>query len=263
VGDAVAAWSSENGSPKNRMKWVNSAKSATGSLSWTVVVLGVMAVVMAFWLVQEVRVQDLLQQTVALREGEILSSLLEQTYSRNNALETRLAAIQAALKGPWPVDAREAADLQAARVAAGLTPVTGSGVVVTLMDSPTPRYPGEPAEFQIVHDQYVLHIVGLLVGAGAKAVAINGQRFVATTAVFCAGPTIRVNGVNEGAPFVVEAVGPITPMLTALETDPDVQGWSQLVQLHYRAVRRIQAPALAHPPTFSLARPLPITTLGG
>jgi uncharacterized protein YlxW (UPF0749 family) len=235
-------------------------------LAWSAIVLSVVAFVLAFWGVQEVRVQDVLQQTAAVREGEILSSLVQQAYEENDVLTARILALRTRLgaAGRGAEDMTQLTALLArTRTVAGLTPASGPGVVVTLQDSTSPRYPGEPAEFELVHDQYVLHIVGLLEGVGASAVFINGQRYVGTTSVFCAGPTIRVNGINEGSPFVIAAIGPVGRMLTALATDPDVQGWAQLVQLHYRAAASLRAPALANPPIFRYARPLTTLSLGG
>jgi uncharacterized protein YlxW (UPF0749 family) len=215
--------------------------------------VGLLAAALSFWIVQEVRVQNLLAETAAAREGIILSALLQQAYQSNATLAARVAALQGTVQRVQPPSSAEEAAWSRAQVLAGLTPVAGAGVVVTLADSPKPRYPGEPAAFQLVHDQYVLHIVGLLAGVGARAIAVSGQRFVSTTAVFCAGPTIRVNGVVEGSPFTVDAVGPVHAMLAALAHDPDVQGWAQLVEIHYRAVRRVRVPALQSVPPLDIA----------
>jgi small basic protein len=46
----------------------------------------------------------------------------------------------------------------------------------------------------------------------------------------------------------------VKPMLAALQQDPDVQGWAQLVHLHYRASSALTAPALATPPVFKYAK---------
>lgn len=141
---------------------------------------------------------------------------------------------------------------------AGLTPVEGPGVEVTLHDAAKPSYPGEPPVYQLVHDQYVLHVVALLSAAGATAISINGQRYVSTTSIFCAGPTIRINGINYGSPYVVRAVGPPQALLTALSDDPDVQGWSQLVSISYRAESRLKVIGYRGQVQFNDARPAKI-----
>lgn len=223
---------------------------------WTTYLIAALGTVLMFWFVQEVRVESRLVQTAAIRRGETWSFLVERTATQTNRLVAEVAALKASLKTPAPhlTSLIHAVDVQTAQ--AGLTAVTGSGVTVSLEDSPVPAYPGEPAQFQLVHDQYVLHIVGLLLGSGARAISINGQRYVSSTAVFCAGPTIEVNDVYTGSPFVISAVGPSQAMLATLTADPDVQGWSQLVKIHFQKASLVTVPALASLPKFQYARPV-------
>jgi uncharacterized protein YlxW (UPF0749 family) len=227
---------------------------------WTVASLGLAAGVLAFWLVQEIRVQALLLRTAAIQRGQTLSYLVGQATRETDAVAARVDNLRRELAATSASSPAVPGRLAALETAAGLTALKGPGVVVSLADSPRPTYPGEPADYQLVHDQYVLHVVGLLFGAGATAVAINGQRYVSRTAVFCAGPTIRVNGVVSGSPFVVAAVGPPGPMLAALANDPDIQGWGELVQLHYQAVPSVTIPPYRGTLVFRYARPAPVGT---
>jgi uncharacterized protein YlxW (UPF0749 family) len=221
---------------------------------WTVVSLGLVAGFLAFWLVQEIRVQALLLQTAAIQRGQTLSYLVGQATQQTAALQAQVDRLRREL-AVAPEPAAVPRSLAALEAEAGLTAVSGPGVTVALADSPRPTYPGEPADYQLVHDQYVLHVVGILFGAGATAVAINGQRYVSRTAIFCAGPTIRVNGVVSGSPFVVSALGPPGPMLAALANDPDIQGWGQLVRIRYRAVTSLTVPPYRGAVAFHYARP--------
>ena len=59
----------------------------------------------------------------------------------------------------------------------------------------------------VLHDQDLLLLVNELWAADAEAIAINDQRLSTTTAIRCTGPTVRVNGVAVGSPFIVEAIG--------------------------------------------------------
>lgn len=224
---------------------------------WTVAALGLAAGLLAFWLVQEIRVQALLLRTAAIQRGQTLSYLVGQATRETDALQARVDRLRRELATlPAPPQAVPG-KLAALETGAGLTALTGPGVTVSLADSPRPTYPGEPADYQLVHDQYVLHVVGLLFGAGATAVAINGQRYVSRTAIFCAGPTIRVNGVVSGSPFVVAALGAPGPMLAALANDPDIQGWGELVQIRYRAASTVTIPPYGGALAFRYARPAP------
>jgi uncharacterized protein YlxW (UPF0749 family) len=111
-------------------------------------------------------------------------------------------------------------DLSHARFLAGLTPVAGPGLIVTLNDSKK-TFPIAPAGIQnggqtdsnlgdelvMIHDVDILQVINELRAAGAEAIAINDQRVVATSPIRCAGPTVLVNFVPVTPPFVIRAVG--------------------------------------------------------
>jgi len=229
-----------------------------GPSRWTAGALGLVASVVMFGCVQQWRLESLLSQTTVAREVKILTELDQSVLHQNATLASQMQATrrQIAALAP-PTSPNLGAELVRASMLAGLAPVRGAGVTVRLADASTARFPGESAQLELVHDQYVLHIVGLLVGAGADAVAIAGQRYVSTTSIFCAGPTISVNGTTYGSPFVIQAVGPPAAMMTALAADPDVQGWSQLVSIHYRTDPQLLIPGLAHYPVLTWVRPAP------
>lgn len=222
--------------------------------------MAAIALALGFLSTQQIRTVDTLKATATAQEGRTLDYLVTRTLEQNAALTVRIKALQkkvAAVAVPT-LSSRRRRQIQALALAAGLAPARGPGVEVVVHDASGPLYPGEPAQLELVHDQYILHIVSLLVGQGAEAVSINGQRFVSTTAIFCAGPTIRVNGIPYGSPFVVRAVGPVAPMLKALTGDPDVQGWAQLVSIRYRARSHLEIPAYSLPVHLPLDKPVKI-----
>lgn len=89
------------------------------------------------------------------------------------------------------------------RMEAGLAEITGEGVVIELYDSQEGYEGGD-----LIHDSDVRDIVNELFAAGAKGVAVGGQRLVATSPIRCVGPVIRVNNREVSAnPVVIEAVG--------------------------------------------------------
>ena len=96
-------------------------------------------------------------------------------------------------------------NIEAAKEFAGLTPVEGEGITVTVSDS------GETEDVYsgniIVHDSTLMQLVNDLKTAGAKAISVNGERIVATTEFICVGPAVKVNGTKLFSPFVVKAVG--------------------------------------------------------
>ncbi len=100
-------------------------------------------------------------------------------------------------------------ELQKVKLLAGLTPVKGVGIVLTLQDSKK----GPPSNRIAERDKYTIHDLDLqqavneLGASGAEAIAINGQRVIGRTAIRCVGPTIQVNSVPLSPPFQVRAIG--------------------------------------------------------
>ena len=86
---------------------------------------------------------------------------------------------------------------------AGFTRVSGEGIDIGIDDSQIIEKP----DAYLVHDEYLAEIINVLKGAGARAIAINGQRVTAITECLCLGPSIRVNGVRLFAPYHIEAIG--------------------------------------------------------
>lgn len=110
-------------------------------------------------------------------------------------------------------------------LAAGLVPVAGPAVTVSLDDAP--RREGRPAlsddpDDLVVHQQDVQAVVNALWAGGAEAMTLMGQRIVSTSAVRCVGNTVILHGQVYGPPFVVTAVGNPGALRDALDSDPGV-----------------------------------------
>ena len=97
------------------------------------------------------------------------------------------------------------------RAKAGLSDVTGAGVVVTLSDSTRTPTLSDDANYFVIHDGYLRVMVNLMRRYGASAIAINDQRVLGNSPIVCAGPIILVNSSKMSPPYVITAVG-----------DPDV-----------------------------------------
>jgi len=125
------------------------------------------------------------------------------------ALQLNIAKLEDAL-GAHPGQQQVLEDqLKNVRFQAGLTAVTGPGLVVTLNDSKK-KFPDEPSSVQmqyIIHDVDINQVVNELKAAGAEAIAVNDQRIIGMSPIRCAGPTIFVNNVPETPPYLVRAIG--------------------------------------------------------
>lgn len=140
-------------------------------------------------------------------------------------------------------------------LAAGLVPVTGPAVTVSLNDAP--RREGRPAlsddpDDLVVHQQDVQAVVNALWSGGAEAMTLMGQRIVSTSAVRCVGNTVILHGRVYGPPFVITAIGDPDELRDALDEDPGVAFFRTYVErfgLGYevRTSRAVTLPAYDGP----------------
>ena len=98
-------------------------------------------------------------------------------------------------------------EIDNARFYAGMTDVSGNGVIIRLSDSKQELMAGERPESALIHDSDILLLINYLKASGAEAISINGERIVAVSETQCAGPTISVNRERHPAPFEVKAIG--------------------------------------------------------
>lgn len=93
------------------------------------------------------------------------------------------------------------------KLQAGLLPLEGQGVIVTMDDSTRKVRAEENPNLYVIHDDDILRVINELWAAGAEAISINGQRLVATSEIRCAGPTLSVNNVRSAPPYEISAIG--------------------------------------------------------
>lgn len=98
-------------------------------------------------------------------------------------------------------------ELRKSNMAAGLIPVHGPGIIVTLNDSLRSVQPGDDPNALLVHDLDVLNIVNEIRASGAEAICVNNERITAMSEIRCAGTTILVNWNKIAPPFVIKAIG--------------------------------------------------------
>ncbi|MBI5956226.1 MAG: DUF881 domain-containing protein [Chloroflexi bacterium] len=98
-------------------------------------------------------------------------------------------------------------ELEKQRLAAGLLPLKGQGVTVTLDDSSKAvGAGGDPASY-LVHDYELRDVINLLWASGAEAVAVNDERLAGGTSIYCVGSTILVNNTRLSPPYEIRAIG--------------------------------------------------------
>ena len=99
-------------------------------------------------------------------------------------------------------------ELKRAETIAGLTDVSGNGIIITIKDGGQGMGNiGYDDGYGIVHDSYLLTFLNELRASGAEALSINNERILATSEVRCVGPTVSVNNTKLAAPFEIRAIG--------------------------------------------------------
>lgn len=107
-------------------------------------------------------------------------------------------------------------ELEEAKIIAGLTPVVGSGVLVTLLDSKKQPMLGQDPQANLIHDSDINTVVNELRSAGAEAITVNGQRVVGSTSIRCAGAIVIINDAKYASPFLIQAIGNPDTLMNAL-----------------------------------------------
>jgi uncharacterized protein YlxW (UPF0749 family) len=135
--------------------------------------------------------------------------------------------------------------------AAGLEPVTGPGIRVTLSDAPRSADrvlpEGATPDDLVVHQQDVQGVVNALWSAGADAVQIMDQRAIVTSAVRCVGSTLILQGRVYFPPYTITAIGDQQRMARALDESEAVslfRYYADRFSLVYRtqALRDVRLP---------------------
>lgn len=148
-------------------------------------------------------------------------------------------------------------ELKKSNMAAGLLPVKGPGIIITLNDSPRQLQLGEDPNNLLVHDVDIQDVVSELRASGAEAISINNERIIAMSEIRCAGTTILVNTNKIAPPFVIKAIG--DPQM--LESGLTIKGGVVKKLKDYGLLVQIQKNEEVQIPAFSGALKLKYATL--
>ena len=116
--------------------------------------------------------------------------------------------------------------LDEARIAAGLIPLTGTGIVLKLEDSTQPVPPDGNESDYLVGAADLRTVIGLLWQSGAEAIAVNGERLTTSSAIIDVGGSVLVNAAYIAGPYQINAIGP-QDLFGRLSAAP---GWEEFVR---------------------------------
>ena len=199
------------------------SRSAQISIAIVCLVLGIMLAV-------QYRTSNRETELLPGRDKELLLKLQTVTEERDS-LAREVISLRDKLSNIGGND-KATSDLQdelrKANLAAGLIPVHGPGIIVTLNDSPQALQAGSDPNALLVHDDDLLRVTNELKASGAEAISVNNERLTATSEIRCAGTTILVNTSKIAPPFVIKAIG-----------DPDIL--QSGVQIKYGYLEQLKA----------------------
>jgi uncharacterized protein YlxW (UPF0749 family) len=191
-----------------------------------------------------------------------LQSQQDQLKDRILQLRAQIQDLEAKQTGSAALVKQLNTDLDAARAAAGLVALQGSGVVLQLQDSTDPVAPGTNDTDYLVSAADVRTVVEELWLAGAEAVSVNGERVTSATALLDIGGSVLANSAYLSPPYQISAIGP-TDLYEQLS---QAQGFRDFVraraeafgiQISYAVRPDVTVPAYAGTINLRYARPLP------
>ena len=153
-----------------------------------------------------------------------LADLIREQDARVQSLRSQVRALERSLEESAQASVDDVGNLTA-RIGAleatsGSAPLRGPGIVVRLDDSAAARSPtGDPNDL-LVHEGDIQTVVNALWSAGAEAVAVNGQRLNALSAVRCTGNTLLLHGRVHVPPYEIAAIGDPAKLAASLTAQP-------------------------------------------
>jgi len=187
----------------------------------------------------------------------------EQDELKNRILQLRsdIGAVEGQGAGSADLVRQLNGQLEEARIAAGLIPLTGTGIVLRLEDSQAPVPPGASEADYLVGSHDIRTVVEELWLAGAEAIAVNGERVTPTTAIIDIGSSLLVNSAYLAPPYQVTALGP-TDLYDRVSRSPGFVDFVRAraegfgIRLSFAEPESVDMPAFAGTVTLRYSRPL-------
>jgi len=152
---------------------------------------------------------------------------VEEMQSSLRQLQSDVDTLGARVGGDKVDDVHER--LRQLEVPAGLSPLTGAGLIVTLDDAPrdSDLPEGLDPNLVVVHQQDIQAVVNALWAGGADGISLQNQSVISTTGIKCVGNTVVLQGVPYSPPYRVRAVGDPERLYDALNASPEVLSYRQ------------------------------------
>jgi uncharacterized protein YlxW (UPF0749 family) len=181
----------------------------------------------------------------------------DQLASQAERLRTDLQRVRVQALGEGARGRSTAAQVATLELVTGGLAVRGPGLVVTLDDAPNASSDATAARGgQLgnghIYDRDIQDVVNALWAVGAEAIAVNGQRLTAQTAIRSAGEAVLVDFRPLTPPYVLRAVGNVDAMDPSFADGPTARRfmtWTSLYGIRFQVTRASsqQLPAAGAP----------------
>jgi uncharacterized protein YlxW (UPF0749 family) len=170
--------------------------------SWQVGI-GIVAMVLSMLLVFQLRTElKIRSATLPTRQVNELAKMFSNQKLLIEKYEREIHELRKQVK-----DFDRDKEIVRLQTAAGLVPLAGKGIRITLSDSNKKLKDYEDPIFYIVHYDQLELLINELKAAGAEAIAINNHRIGNTSGFSCAGTTILIDTKRIAPPYIIDAIG--------------------------------------------------------
>ncbi|MGH2490454.1 MAG: DUF881 domain-containing protein [Candidatus Limnocylindria bacterium] len=191
---------------------------------------------------------------LTVRYNTPLLDAAKTLQNEQNALKAQLADLRAELdriQTNASTQSDAAKELQsridALKMVAGLSERAGDGVEV-ILDDARGTIAAKDVEKSICHNTDLTDIVNQAWRGGAEAIAVNDERIVGSSSIYCVGSTIMVNGTLMSPPFKVIVIGPQNELLATYEDPTQLRDIKQRRDVYGLGFRVSRASGLRVPP---------------
>ena len=191
---------------------------------------------------------------LTVRYNTPLLDAAKTLQNEQNALKVTLADLRAELdkiQTSASTQSDAAKDLQSRidglKTVAGLNERAGDGVEI-ILDDARGAAAAKDVEKSICHNTDLTDIVNQAWRGGAEAIAINDERIVGSSSIYCVGSTIMVNGTLMSPPFKVLVIGPQNELLATYDDPTQLRDIKQRRDIYGLGFRVSRATGLHLPP---------------
>jgi uncharacterized protein YlxW (UPF0749 family) len=207
------------------------------------------------------------ERTPLLETADELQVEQDRLKARILELRAQIQSVEGEGEGAEDLVRQLNARLEQARIAAGLIALAGTGIVLQLEDSPEPVPPDGSESDYLVGSRDIRRVVEELWGAGAEAIAVNGERITPTSAIIDIGSSLLVNSAYLAPPYQVSALGP-TDLYDRLSASPGfvdfvrARGEGYGIRVSLAEPESVDIPAFVGTVTLRYSRPIASPSAG-